>query len=168
MEDREDLIIGLFPLFLQPEQIYIEDAANSSINDTSASFTIPYISITSPMSSDTWAPSRLQYITWVSSSTSGNVNITCSDGVSYSTIATEVSANLGTYNWFVPAISSGSYWIYIEDAVNSNINGTSVSFTIPFITVTKPDQCGKLGAEQCSQYYMELRDYQRICKYQIL
>ena len=70
--------------------------------------------------------------------TSGYVNIDFYNGISYSSIATGVSASLGTYNWFVPAISSGTYQIYIEDAANSNINNTSASFIIPFITVVRP------------------------------
>ena len=117
--------------------IYIEDAANSNINGTSASFTIPFITVTNPTSAVNWAPSSVHSITWNSGTTSGYVNIKYYDGVSYTSIATDM-ADSGSYNWVIPAISSGSYWIYIEDAANPNINGTSASFTIPFITVINP------------------------------
>ena len=117
--------------------IYIEDAANSNINGTSVSFTIPFITVTNPTSAVNWAPSSVHSITWNSGTTSGYVNIKYYDGVSYTSIATDM-ADSGSYNWVIPAISSGSYWIYIEDAANPNINGTSASFTIPFITVMNP------------------------------
>ena len=78
------------------------------------SFTIPFITVINPTSGVVWAPSSLHDITWISSGTSGYVNIDFYNGISYSSIATGVSASLGTYNWFVPAISSGTYQIYIE------------------------------------------------------
>ena len=117
--------------------IYIEDAANPNINGTSASFTIPFITVMNPTSAVNWAPSSLQSITWNSGTTSGNVNIKYYNGITYTTIPAGISDS-GSYNWFVLAISSGLYTIFIRDAANSNINGTSASFTIPFIMVTNP------------------------------
>lgn len=88
------------------------------------------ITITNPTSTSSWLNGSSYYIDWISSGTSGYVNIEYYHSGSYYTIANDVLDN-GYYHWAIPStISAGNYKIYIEDASNYSIYAFSATFSI--------------------------------------
>ena len=72
-----------------------------------------------------------------------NVNIfySSNNGNSWSTIASNIQANLGEYNWTVPSAATNQAKIKIEDAINSSKFVISNAFTIigDNLTLTSPN-----------------------------
>jgi hypothetical protein len=114
-------------------QIYILDNANPDTNALSLDFTIanPSITVTSPISSDSWVTGSNHDITWTSDGTSGYLNIDLySGGTLVFAIADDV-ANNGSYAWTLPSnVTAGNYSIYIVDYSNTNLHGSSAAFAI--------------------------------------
>lgn len=130
-------------------RVRITDANRPAVWDKSdASFTIlpiPTITITAPVSGDTWRLGTNQTITWEDNGglISNNLKIEISTGGPWSELITGIS-NTGSYNWSVPDDSdyvSTAARFKITDASRETTYDESDEFTIayPLITITSPN-----------------------------
>ncbi|MFN4234777.1 MAG: YCF48-related protein [Bacteroidia bacterium] len=142
-------------------RIKISDVNNPSVYDESNSnFTInnPSITVTTPNGGQTWTGGTYQYIYWTSSGVSNYVKIeySANNGNTWNTV-TNYTNNTGSYNWYVPNISSNQCLIRISDYYNGSIFDVSNNtFTIqqapPSITVSYPNGGQNLSVN--NSYYI--------------
>jgi hypothetical protein len=128
--------------------VRVTDVANASNTDTSNdNFAIvsPVITVTSPNGGESFTGLTNQNITWTSSNASNYVNIQYStnNGSSWNTVV-NAKFNNGTYNWYVPNVSTSNALVRVQDYYNANISDVSnATFTInqaaAAITVTSPN-----------------------------
>jgi len=131
----------------QQNLIGVINSANSQYLDLSdAVFTItesPTINLTAPNGGEEWLIGSQQNITW-SSSLIDNVLIEYStnNGQNWSTIAQDVSASSGTYQWTVTSPATDQALVRVSDQSNANTSDVSESvFSIiaPSVMVLNPN-----------------------------
>lgn len=136
-------------------KVKVTDVSNSSISDSSSTFSIVAegggsvdgtITVTSPNGGESWQAGSSHDITWTSTGSVGNVRLEYSvNNGSTWTVFDGVALNDGIRNWLVPEEDSVQCRIKITSVDNSSIYDTSNSaFTIyggtpPTITVTSPN-----------------------------
>ncbi len=122
--------------------IKIENSANNTINDISASkFTIGNLAITAPTITDKLQSGRQKVITWTSDNI-GNVKIDYSldNGLTWNTIINSIAANLHLYNWTLPDnISSNQARVRIYSLNNTGVQSISNPFVISLLDVVSPN-----------------------------
>lgn len=124
--------------------IRISDANNPNLYSISGKFRITdfNLEITSPVANEEVDINSTKKIQW-NSQNINNVNIfySSNNGNSWSTIASNIQANLGEYNWTVPNTATNQAKIKIEDAINSSKFVISNAFTIigDNLTLTSPN-----------------------------
>lgn len=135
-------------------RIKIADADGLTINDTSAVFSIATLQVTAPISGGLPAGGSTA-ITWTNSSNIANVNIEFTlDGTNWTSIANNVSAALGTFNWDIPSgISSSNAQVRISDVTDTEIAATGAAFRIGTVVLDKPEGTDILTAN--STYNIE-------------
>ncbi|MDP4114528.1 MAG: SBBP repeat-containing protein [Bacteroidota bacterium] len=109
-------------------------------------FSIPNISITSPVGNESWQTNTQHNITW-NSNDDGNIKIeiTTDNGGSWITLANSVAANLGNYNFTVPPFSSTNNCKIRLTSLSYNNNSTSpsnfaiTSSSVPNLMITAPN-----------------------------
>ena len=102
----------------------------------------PTITVTSPISGDSWEAATLNDITWTSNGI-GNVKIEYSvdNGVSWIEITPGVDASLESYLWTVPRDESNKCKVKVTSASDATVFDTSDTFAITtgdFISVLSP------------------------------
>lgn len=126
-------------------KVRISDYSYQSNYVTSSLFTIepvPAIVVTSPNGFENWQENSVHNITWTATYNIANINIelTINNGTNWSTIASSVTASLGTYSWTVPASYSQNCKIRISNSANSTVNDLSNNtFTISSLVLTSPN-----------------------------
>ena len=138
-------------------KVRISDASDPQVLDVSANpFTIAYISLLTPTDGETVLTGSPYTITW---KTEGIINIkieySTNEGTNWTTIATSVDANKGSYKWNVPLAVIQSCKIKITDiskptVFDSNENG----FTVKQIIVVSPAENARwaIGSTQLIQW----------------
>ncbi len=124
-------------------QIRASDALSSlAISDISDVFTIMFLDVVSPNGGENWQTGSTQTISWNASSLISNVNLYYSsdNGANWNSIATNLNASDGSYNWTLPmGIASSNMLIKIENSSNSSISDISDAvFTASEILLTSP------------------------------
>jgi hypothetical protein len=120
--------------------VRISDVSNSDITDqSSATFSIVSVVLTSPNGGESWIEGSTHAITW-SSSNITNVRLEYStDGTAWTSIVASTAAATGTYNWTIPSVSASTYRVRVSDASDATINDmTDNQFTISQIDLTSP------------------------------
>jgi|GEM_PF-1141504 len=109
--------------------------------DSSPTFEIKRLELTSPNGGEYWLAGTSQNITWIS----GQVNLvsiyySTDGGNTFGTIAENVSAAGGKYTWNIPAtVTSNSALVKIIDVNNSAVKARSSNlFTISILAITSP------------------------------
>ena len=131
-------------------EIYVIDAGNHHLfGNGSVNIANPYITITSPTSSDTWTTGSKYRITWTSAGTSGYVTVQLYSGTTLITTIASNTIDNGSIAWTIPSnVTAGTYTIYIVDASNVNLHGTSAAFAI-----AQPNTGGGSGGKQTTPSY---------------
>ncbi|HOM66186.1 MAG TPA: T9SS type A sorting domain-containing protein [Ignavibacteriales bacterium] len=131
-------------------KIIISDVLNPNIADTSDNyFKIAQLVVTSPVGGENWQINRRRLITWNNSSNVNFINLEYTlNGITWFTIANNVNASLGSYNWLVPdVLSSTNALVRITDNNNVNIKDTSDNvFAIFRFDITSPNGGVKIAA----------------------
>lgn len=137
----------------------IQDSSNLYVNVIDPAYNAS-ITITSPVGGEKWQQGKSYGIYWRATNTN-YVNITISDGINSTTIASNYYGISGAYNWAVPSnFAPGNYRITIQDAqYPDRISTTSNSISIiapsssqPAINITYPN--GGEVFEQGQQIYV--------------
>ncbi len=103
---------------------------------------IPAINVMSANGFENWQENSVHNITWTATYNIANVNIEFSsnNGTSWSSIANNIQASLGTYSWTVPNSYSQNCRIRISNSVNAAVNDVSDNtFTISSLVLTSPN-----------------------------
>jgi len=132
------------PVDLDPGsyKIKIVDHSGTPVEGLSATFSVAKITVTAPVTGNTWQTGTAHDITWTSAGTTGDFDITlCTDaGVHVQNII--VTGTVSPYSWSIPGgLASGSYKIKIVDhTLVAPIGGLSGAFNIitPAVTVVTP------------------------------
>ncbi len=114
--------------------IRISDVANSAISDTSdAGFTIPSLTLTSPIGGEIWSVGSAHNITWSNIGvTNVGLGYSINGGSSWATIISSTAASTGSYAWTIPNAPSTQVKIRVRDASNTALSdSTHGFFTIP-------------------------------------
>jgi hypothetical protein len=119
----------------------------SDVTDTSDNYfeiRLPSVTVTSPNGGESWYATGVYPITWTKEGVVGNLTLEYSldNGGTWTTIATDVSPNLGTYTWTLPNNASSQCFVRIKDPLRSTTTDTSnAAFNIiaPSITLTSPN-----------------------------
>ncbi|WP_232293440.1 lamin tail domain-containing protein [Stigmatella aurantiaca] len=90
------------------------------------------LTVTSPNGGEQWSTGSVRNITWTSSRVSQvNLRYSFDNGATWTLIAANVPAGLGSYAWTLPASTSSNALVRIADAQNSNLMDTSnAKFTV--------------------------------------
>lgn len=90
------------------------------------------ITITSPAGGEDWQTGSAHNITWQSVNVNNvNIEVSTNNGGNWTTIATNVPAGTGSYNWIIsPLPNSDECVIRISDASNSSVEDESNLFSI--------------------------------------
>jgi len=126
--------------------VRLTDTDGSPSDTSDAVFTIspePFITVTSPDGGENWQVGSNHNIMWVSTGTSGAVNIEYStnNGSDWTEIADSTEDD-STYSWLIPGTPSDSCLLRITDTDGSPSDTSDAVFTIsavPFITVSSPN-----------------------------
>jgi hypothetical protein len=122
--------------------VKISDAAHSDISDSNAtSFRIGKLTITSPVSTDSWQSGSIQTLTWTATSsvTSLIIEFSSDGGSNWQTLENNYSAAAESYSFRVPNISTSNAMFRITDAATgSEISDVSDTFTISALSLTAP------------------------------
>ena len=113
--------------------VRISDMESPEATDRSdAKFTIlNSISVLQPDGRESWVEGNTRVITWTNIGVEKvNIDFSKDSGSTWTSIATNVDAALGTYSVTVPNIASGYCHFRLTDAQYPNVTGTSMSFTI--------------------------------------
>ncbi|MES2733812.1 MAG: right-handed parallel beta-helix repeat-containing protein [Bacteroidota bacterium] len=116
---------------------------NASVE--SPSFTVaaanPTITLTSPNGSESYQTGAMANITWASTDVSQvNVELSSDNGTTWSLLASNINALLGTYAATIPATVSANCLIKITDSSNSSVSDMSnASFAIKSLALTSPN-----------------------------
>jgi len=129
-------------LYSQQARIRITSIEDDQISDVSDLFIIKRLSLDTPDGGQLWQANTEHAIEWTSNfvnqiklfySTNNGINWLAING------GNSISANLGSYNWIVPNVTSSNMKIKIEDASNSSISDSSSNtFTTGSIIVIAP------------------------------
>ena len=119
----------------------------SDITDTSDNYfevKLPSVTLTSPNGAESWYATGVYPITWTKGGAVGGLTLEYSlnNGTSWTTIATNVNASLGTYDWTVANSLSSQALIRIKDPLRATTTDTSEAvFNIiaPSLTLTSPN-----------------------------
>ncbi|MDP3148876.1 MAG: carbohydrate binding domain-containing protein [Ignavibacteria bacterium] len=113
-------------------KVRVSDADDPTVYDISdANFTIAgsgtkYVTLSSPNGGEIWAPNTSHDIKW---SSYGVINVTLefssNNGTSWSTIISSVAANLASYSWTTPNITSTNCLVRISDYSNKALYDVS-------------------------------------------
>lgn len=123
--------------------IRVSDAeSNLAIQDVSEPFELLYLNLLAPNGGENLQNGITHQITWNASNLIDFVDIAYSinSGQSWNSIATNINASLGSYDWTIPAnLTSTNVKIKIWDNGNSSIYDISaLPFTISSLVVTSP------------------------------
>ncbi|WP_245767871.1 carboxypeptidase regulatory-like domain-containing protein [Stigmatella erecta] len=90
------------------------------------------LTVTAPNGGEQWSTGSVQNITWASSRVNQvNLRYSLDNGATWTLIAANVPASLGTYAWTLPASASSSALVRIADAQNGSLVDTSdAKFTV--------------------------------------
>lgn len=142
-------------------KIRISDVSNSSVNDVSdAVFTIttPAITVTSPNGGEVFTGNTYEYITWNTSGLSSYVKLeyTTNNGSTWNLISNG-AYNSGSYNWYVPNVSSSTVKVrvtdyYLTTATDESNNTFTINQAPASIIVTSPNGGEEWAAT--SQHYI--------------
>jgi predicted nucleic-acid-binding Zn-ribbon protein len=122
------------------------DTTKQDMSDAVFTIHIPVV-VTSPNGGESWVGNSLHPITWNIQGTSLTFNIEYSTngGSSWSTITSNYSTSVGTYNWTVPNIPSTNCLVRVTDAVTGCMTDISNN---PFtITPAQPILLSPNGGE---------------------
>ena len=117
-----------------------------AISSLSSTFTISSLSVTSPNGNERWQSGTTQNITWQSQFINAvNLYYSLNQGNTYTLIASNIQAALGTYAWAIPAnMASSNSVIKIVNSNNAAISDSSDNnFAIGTLGLTSP-----LGGEE--------------------
>ncbi len=120
-------------------KIRISDAGNSLVADSSSTFKISNLALTSPNGGEQYQAGSTQNITWTSGNiTNVKLEYSSDAGTGWSTIISSTIAAAGTYSWAIPAgLASSQMLVRISDATNSAIKDSSNStFTVSNLVLT--------------------------------
>lgn len=125
-------------------RVKLTDLKNNISDISNAPFTITMtgIVVTSPNGGERWQAGSQQNISWMSSNISTlKLEYTTNNGTSWNLIpgAGSVAAELGSFNWTLPAISSAQSKVKITSTINTNLTDQSDNtFTISSLLLTSP------------------------------
>ena len=128
-------------------RIKVFDVDDPTVCNSSALFSIPYISVSSPSTTDSWSTGAAYSISWYSYEAGDSVSIELYNNESYDSTISESTGSSGYYGssylWSVPreTTSGTEYRIRVTSLADPLISGYSSFFTIvqqPYITVTSP------------------------------
>jgi photosystem II stability/assembly factor-like uncharacterized protein len=112
-------------------KIRISNLANTAIRDTSDStFTIyhPAITLLSPNGGESWVEGTSHTVTWNSNNvTNVNLEYSADKGVTWTSIATKITATTGSYAWTLPYLVSKNCKVRISEDGNSVLWDTSAT-----------------------------------------
>ncbi|MDP4267540.1 MAG: S8 family serine peptidase [Bacteroidota bacterium] len=97
------------------------------------------IKLLSPIGGETWNQGSTQIISWYKGVASKiNLEVSKDDGITYTTIASNIDGSLGTYNWNIPLgqVAGNKYKIRISDASGFHKDYNTNDFTIKSVTPT--------------------------------
>ncbi len=114
---------------------------DQTFSNTSGIFKIKLLEVTSPDGGEVWQSGAHKQIKW-NSGLVNNIDIyySTNNGTSWSSVATNVSASSGSYDWTLPAgVTSSQALVRLIDASNNDVRDSSSSnFTIGSLSVTAP------------------------------
>ncbi len=123
--------------------IRIVNESDVDIYDQSnANFSIGSITLTSPNGGEKWQLGSTQPIQWQNISSISNIDILLSEdnGSNWTTIASNINANLESWDWLVDEVTTGQALIRIQNSLNSDVFDESNSaFSIADINITAPN-----------------------------
>jgi hypothetical protein len=106
-------------------------------------FTITNLKLTSPVGGEYWQAGTIRSISWNASDniTSIKIEFSTDNGATWSTIVNSTSAGAGSYNWFIPNLTSTlNGLIKISDVYQPHVKDSSSNkFTIGWIRVVSPN-----------------------------
>jgi len=108
--------------------VRITNENNTIYTDNSDLFTITdeWVKILSPNGSEYWSEGETHAITWsVSDALNIDIDYSTDGGTTWVSIATSITANLGSYNWIIPKIYSSTALIRVSDADKAGIEDES-------------------------------------------
>jgi len=126
-------------------QIKLEDAEEISVNVISPKFFIklPSLELTSPKADDILLANKSYDIIWASADVNKvNLYYKKESQSTWTTIANNVTAGTGKYSWMIPATSSDTYQVKIENVEITSINAVSPKFYIkvPSVEIISPKE----------------------------
>lgn len=103
-----------------------------SLSSETISYSVDYIALLDPNGGDFCINNKTTSISWVSYGiTNIDIDYSTDNGSTWNSIATNLSANLGSYDWNVSATPSNTCLIQISETGNINLNDISENvFTI--------------------------------------
>ncbi len=122
-------------------RIKITDVQDNNNYYVSNPFTICQLTLVSPNGGEVWLSGTIKPITW-SSVNNNNVNLYYStdNGNNWVTIAENINASLGSYNWQLPNNLFGSVRLKISNYDNSSVFDLSDNtITIKYLNVVYPN-----------------------------
>ncbi|MCF8240048.1 MAG: T9SS type A sorting domain-containing protein [Melioribacteraceae bacterium] len=123
-------------------RVRIVDATTSTTRDSSSTFTIGTLTLTSPLGGEQWQSGKTHQILWTGNETFENISIEYSidGGTSWNFISASYPADSGSYSWSIPtAVFSNQARIRIKDTSGGFVQQTSADFTISRLIVTSPN-----------------------------
>ncbi|MGD2091880.1 MAG: hypothetical protein PVH61_37250, partial [Candidatus Aminicenantes bacterium] len=126
--------------------VRISDTSGPAVDVSNGVFTIdpfPTLTVQSPNGGQSWVEGTTQTITWSHTGTIDNVDIefSANGGTSWNSIVSS-TANIGSYNWIIPAVESANCLVRVSDTTTSASDVSNAVFALwkqPSITVTSPD-----------------------------
>ncbi len=122
--------------------VRVSDALSSGLiyDESDAVFTINKLGIISPNGGEDFKVGSTQNITWNSGSNIANIKLEYyTPATGWETIIPSIAANLGTYTWTVPNISSDSVKVRAVSTADNSISDESDSyFRIATVSITSP------------------------------
>ena len=130
-------------------KIRITDITNNinDLSDNKFSITLTGVTIQSPNGSERWQSNTVHDITWISSNvTAVKIEFSSDNGVSWSVVPNggNIPAELGTFSWTLPNISSLQCKVKVSSTVNANLSDQSdYTFSISSLVLTSPSSGDK-------------------------
>lgn len=109
--------------------VRVSDAQNNAISDVSNNtFTIPQatLQVIQPNGGEQWPVGSLQSIVWNAQSVNNvNIDYSTNNGSSWTSIATNQTAQRGFFNWTIPATVNSNCLVRVTDASNGTVTDNS-------------------------------------------
>ena len=121
--------------------IRVTAVEDPTFNNTSGVFKIKLLEVSSPNGGEVWQSGAQKQITWTAGLVNQiNIYYSADNGASWTSVASNVNAASGSYNWSLPAgVTTSSALIRLIDASDNDIRDSSnASFTIGNLAVTTP------------------------------